>query len=604
MPRSDITIFNVTGTDAIASPLGASVEAQASSPSAQQQSNSITVDLVGADVQALAGTSSIAAGELFPKTAAPRIGRKDYGDNDGSNGGGVVVQNPTEVYNMASMDFSTVNVQPSRGTLFQNQLQQFMDDARAQNPDHKIYQYFILQETGDNLSGDRHDLIVANLGPPGQLINTNETPSWPDSSYYARDETGELEEVFPGNVAVNLTDYVIPDSQGRIFGPQWVDDLFGASYYDPFSNPPDGYYNDVMDYRPRENKLNYSGLGLHSPFNDVRDNARADWNAGPGDRGHDVAAAYRDGQRQGVQRIKNNYPGILVGGNTTTWPQESRSTQPRSVLNELGDPELYTEYQGLLHHGWAEGQSVPKRNDWNGTTQQGRFGFCGMYSDGTLQLFGDPRMAMNNYLYTMRAMLPPKHVMNQWIFTTPNDNRDPTLGVAGVTTSIMALIRFALCQTLMDDGMMGLSHTTNESVNYNITPIIDEYGFHNPSTGLSPKWLGRAIDAPLSEREWALNDRDPWFNAGAELYKREFENGLAIVRFDKPSGSPGDTITGDWNIPVTEGVVPDGELESGVWREFQGVQDPVANQGRIINTTNFPTGYPLRRMDGRVFVRV
>lgn len=590
----------MTGFDVIARPIGAAAEAQSSSPSAQQQANNITVNVPGASVQAVAGTSTFASDELFPKTAAGRVGRKDYGDNPGTDGGGVIVQDPVEVYNMASMDFSVVNVQPSRGILFTNQLQQFMDDARAQNPDHKIYQYYNLQELGDDLSGPKHDLLVSNLGPPGQLINTNETPSWPFSSWYARDGNGELEAVFQTNLAVNVTNYVVPDAQGRIFGPAYIDDVLVLSHWDPFDPKPDGFFCDVLDYRPRENTLNYSGLP-------GQDNARTGWR--DGGRGQAVATAYRDGQRQGVQRMKNNW-GALAGGNCGTWPREQTTTQPQSVLNELGQPDVYTEYKNLCHMGWMESQSIAKWPDWDPNADPprlGGFGYNGMYSDGTLSLFGTPRMAQNNYNYLMRHLIPPKHCINQWVFHSSSPTKDPVVGSQGVTSAIFSLIRFGFTQTLMDDGMYGLTNSVGGfSATYDRTPIIDEYGFHNTGvTGLSPKWLGRALTTGLSVREWALNDRDPWITTGAEMYQREFENGLAICRWDKPGGSAGDSISGLFNVPVVDGgSLANGEIPGNVFRSFQGVQDPAINDGRTINEANFPSGYPIRRMDGRVFVRI
>ena len=564
------------------------------------------IDVTGAIQRALGSIETRLFGSVaddYPRLAAARIGTRNWGDNPDGTGTNFD-QDPYELDAMARMHFSVINGQPRRGVGFQAAVLDFIRDAKNIHDGHRVFHYIILNETGNSLSGVVHNYIVSQDGPPGQLIATNETPSWPDSSWYARDETGELEETFPGTLAVNVTDYVVEDN-GKVYGEGYIDSgpIFVDPYVNPYSlNPLDGYYIDVMDHRPRENKLNYSGLGTHPDFSDARDNARSDWNdaVAGGGRGKAVAGKYRDGQARGALRIQNNYPGqFLVGANVTTHPQEYTGTDPTLPLNENGEVGYYTEYKDVLHMGWMEGQTVEETRNT---------GFTGMGGQGLWKAFGTPRMATNNLNYMLRHLLPPKMVMNQFTYDTPSADIDPTVGSNGVTSDTMSMIRFHISLSCVTGAYISLTNTVREpNVSYyDRTPLHDYFGLHNTgTTGLYFEWLGPATELPLYELEDQAGAAAPWTTiSGIEVYKRTFLRGVAINVHGKPGGlSDGDPITGNINIPIDDNATDwsGSSIPGNLYEEITGAQDPSVDQGRTINETNFPSGYPIRRMDGRLW---
>ena len=131
-------------------------------------------------------------------------------------------------------------------------------------------------------------------------------------------------------------------------------------------------------------------------------------------------------------------------------------------------------------------------------------------------------------------------------------------------------------------------------------PLWDEWGVENiGTTGLSREWMGEPLENGQLTKELALAGSSVWLGTDSNgIFKREYTNGLVLSNSQK-------SLTGFRIIPVIAGgTLDDGHLPSGDWKLINGFQDPAVNDDSIINTTNYPSGYRLNAIDGRILVRV
>ena len=81
------------------------------------------------------------------------------------------------------------------------------------------------------------------------------------------------------------------------------------------------------------------------------------------------------------------------------------------------------------------------------------------------------------------------------------------------------------------------------------------------TTGLFPKWLGNAVDG---------QQRDPI--QGTNIYRRRFDNGIAILNIDDDEDDAATTV-----VLATIGIA------AGDYKRITGVQDSVFNDGSTVN---------------------
>lgn len=548
----------------------------------------------------------------FPHPCAGRIGQRSWGD-DPTQTGTNFDRNLEEMNAMGRTYFSVINGQPSSGSNRRAAMLDWTTWANANYPGHTKYQYYITQETGGGLSGTIHNMLVEEDGPPSQTV-AGGSPV-PQNCWYARDGSGNLEAVFGSNLATNLTGFVVPNTDvpgdPRLWGEKYVDEYFQTFWVDPFVSAPfDGFYQDVTDHRPREDGLDYKGVNYNNGARNGDGSPNGGWD--DNGEGEEVADAYRDGNSRAPKRINQRWPGQFVqGANRTTNPRETEILNPRAVLNSKGLADDYAEYKNLFGMYWNEGLIV----------EAGGFGFVGMQADGTLASFGSPRMAWNSMRWAEYFTPAPGHVLNQMQMEVTSISRNPMVsgfniggGGSHCTRESAEARLFIQAMNALGNGYFycGIATASNPSARYNYTAEWDEDGFiNNGTTGLSGiGWLGQPLEASLAQKEWDAQDAVFWI-ANGEFQKRRFQNGVAINRWDKPPGSTGSTISGVEYIPiVTGGSWENGEIPSNTIKELNGVQyrstDPIqpCNANRVLNETNFPLGYPMRRMTGRFFENV
>ncbi len=525
-------------------------------------------------------TITISSGIMAPLIGGARIGTRNWGDNP--DGTGTNFDRDLEEMNaMGLCDVVVIGGQPALSSGRRAAMQDWLTWKTANHPTCFTYQYFILQETGNSLSGDVHDLLVSFDGPPGQTVAGGSLVS--KNCAYGRDGQGNLEFIFAGiNYATNITAYVVPDLNGDIWPEAFfeTDAIWSDNYITPYSPGFDGLYCDVVDHRPRENGLDYKGTNSNN-------NARAGWD--DGGEGEEVADAYREGHRRGLQRLIDNH-GKPVSINGTTSPMESTETNPDNILNSKGVADVHPEYKDIFSGSWAELQAVG----------EGSFGFCGFYSTGTRSSFGSPRMAMNNYLYWMRHCIAPKHVLNQFLIEFIRSNqRNPIVGL-DITEEAYQLCLFATAMTMMSDGLITLSPRAQE---YGMTFHLDCWGTANTGTsGLGNHWIGPWIEDALEVRESALSGPGQWIGSATGVYKRRGTNGGAMVSMFKPSGNDEDPVTGGVTVPVVDGGSwANGEIPGNTIKKITGTQYAAWDDGSTINETNYPNGLFLPYRSGFIW---
>lgn len=590
MPTVDVTIFFTdagepggTGVEVVLS--GAQAAAETSAVSANQESNSVSVTLTGAESEARAG-AIVAAGVSgdvfnpdFPRIAAGRIGTRNWGFNpttgSGSGSGNGEAYEP-EIEAMAKCHFSIINGQQYRGSGYVSAVEDWITRAEILNPDHIFYHYTDMQETGEG--GFVWDKCVSETGPTGN------GGTWTPNDWIVRDTTGEALGAYPASPSTkltNMTTWVTPDSDGNYF-PQWYANYETETQFDPHNYKPGlatpvrlNIYDDVNDPYTRLNSTDMNRNGVSDGMSNAHPKETNDF-SGSSQEGLDAGERRRQGHRLYADRMRSNSAGMLYICNATVWNNEVDSSNPADLI------PIWSYFENMSNGGWMEGQSVPP----------GKFPFSGLFSDGTTSSFGSFRRALNGYTYLMRHMLPPKHVMNQYgvlIDTGLPDELNPTVG-DNITAASMTVARSAICQTLLDDGYV---YITNDNREYNSTPHWDEFGTVNTSTtGLSKGWLGQPVDAAISVLEDASGQSAVWLGSDSNgIFKREFDNGIVLVN---------SSLTSSITIPVSAGAdEANGELIAGKWQRINGAQDPSHNNGQVVNsnlTIGAHDGYVLQRV--------
>lgn len=571
MPEVSVEIFDLedAGIDVTVVLQGAQANAQTSAVSIFEQSNSVDVALVGASALARPGALGVGTGGSdifnpdFPRMGAYRIGRRSWGDNPS---GSTInhIANLDEVDHLARFHYSIINGQQGRGSGFVTAVADWISRAKAINPDHIFYHYTDMQETGQNDASVPNQKLLSETGPTGN------GGTWTPNDWFARTTSGAKISLFPGLDIVNPTVDVTPDSDGLIY-PEWYADRETAGSFDPHnaSGLVLHLYDDVVDHKLRTNNTDLNRNG-------VNDRQNSDWNL-PGSEGQISAEKYRQGHRIFSDRMIANTPGMLSTGNFTTWAGEYTSPNPDDA------PPIHTFYEGAFHGGINEGQSIAPPSQAT---------FAGVYSDGTINpTFGSFRLAQNNHMYVLRHTLAPRHVLNQWAVEIQPDSLNPVVGTH-ITPKAMAVARWAICSTLLDDGYV---YVTNVNIKFDSSPHFDEYGTYNTSTtGLSKGWLGQPVDAAQSVKEDITKQSSVWLGSDLNgIFKREFDNGLVLLNSTK-------SVTGSITIPVFAGAnEANGELEAGKWRRFQGFQDPNHNNGQVVNSN-----LSINSIDAIILVRV
>lgn len=558
MGRSDVTIFDVDeGANAQVTLTGAQAAGLASAVSAESPSNDVEITLTGLSARGIPGVVDLSTGDVFnpdfPRLAAYRIGRKNWGDNPTRTGLDWDVD-VNEVANLAAFHWSIINAQQGRGASFVTAASDWVTRCRAINSDHIRFLYTDMQETGSDDSTVTNQKLLSETGPTGN------GGTWLPNDWLGRDTSGGEVSAFAGLRLVNPTVNVTRDSSNLIF-PEWYADYVYPRDFEPHNSGDIDFhlYDDVVDHVLRTNRIDLNRNGL-------RDEGNRDWDV-PGSEGAEQAELYRQGHRIYSDRMISKKAGLLSIVNAVRWFDEYTSPNPDDA------PPIHSFYEGAFHGGVVEGQSVDNT----------RNPFSGLWTDGFVNsAFGSFRMAMNGYMYQMRHMLSPKLVCNAWGADIPTRSLNPVVGT-DITARAMKGCRFAIGCTLLDDGYV---YITNELDRYNSSPHWDEYGTVNQSvTGLSGGYLGQRVGLSQSAQEDITKQSSVWL--GSDL------NGIfKAVFLDPVSGKQRVVLvnsrksdTGSITIPVHAGADEDnGELEAGKWTRFQGHQDPIHNNGQTVNS--------------------
>jgi hypothetical protein len=496
----------------------------------------------------------------FPRMAAYRIGTRDWGVDP-------------ELTQISKLHWVIINSQEYRGASFVTAKETFLDNVYpiAASNNFMVYEYTDIQEA--SLTGDQATKLDGEVGPGG-------TGDW-----WVYSAAGAKVSNFPGSYHTNITTHVTADSNGDKY-PAYYGKYVKTTFLDPHN--PDapttyrcGIFDDVFDHRTKSDDQDFRRVGTN-------DYGRRDWNT-PGTRGYDASDEYREGHKLYVQQLKTDSPGMLVIGNNHTWGTETLIIDP----NDPNYPPLpHNHYGGLLNGGIHEGMT-----GWNGTDTPWRFPLTGIYADRTLNAtFGTWRRGMAAYLYQMRSVIAPRHVGIEFRVEITTNNRNPVVGT-DMTADAMAVARFGMCFTWLDDGYVFIA---DETSHHNRTPLFDEMGVsgNESTTGLAREWGGSPITSALSVIEENTGVSGVWLGTDDNgVFYREFAYMLVLVNSQK-------STTGSRVIPVAAGgVLDDGHIPSGEWYLIDGVQDPAINTGQRVDTTNFPSGLTLEAIDGRVLVR-
>jgi len=556
MPVVDVTIFNSSadepgGTDLIIQATGAAATGQASAPSAQQQSNNVSAIVSGASALGRAQPTLTGVGtQVFPKIAFPRIANRAYTEDNAVGA--------AERALLALGDVCTLGMFANgawdRGDTGYLTRKEVIQDLLARNPNLTIFDYTNCMEASDG--GSMAAIIDAGQGPGG-----TDWWVWKRANLYPSDPINNRVTTYASAVGasywVNLTSFTTP--QGGLRYPQIYGNSRLEAMYDPVLSAGDvpagpGGYNIFMDnafIRARSSNSDING-------NDINDNARSNYLPGqtPPHDAEGVAAwtAWRQGELDYVAHMKGAYNEMLALVNSADWSRE--------VSSYAAFRDFPVEWDQVFDGGWVE-QLVG-----------GTFPLSRVYSDGTVNpvAFGSFRTAYFSYVYCMEHLTGPRialcdcHIdMEQAGYEPVDVNRSPVrndrIYPAYPDSGPFNLCRWAMGMALLHDGYIQIAGSESHG-QYGHSPQFDEYGTVSQGvTGLSPHWLGEAVDPPQLA---------PW---SGTIWRRRFQNGVIYLNeslFNNALLSCVDTTPGT------------GEVLTGTVKKISGVQDPVHNDGSTL----------------------
>ena len=437
------------------------------------------------------------------------------------------------------------------------------NDLWTRNPNLVIYEYTNVMEGGVN--GQKADFIATMIGP-------DNSDGWIyEPQAFAQQDFSETyrHSTWPGSFSINITSYAVGPPPENLTFAEWMAGYIKAGMMDKNVSNPDKQvhmFQDVMLLKPKESGSDMDGDQQSDSSDDFWDPEDEVHMVGPlnsasaptQEYGHAVQLAreWREGQAEYAQAIKDRNPGILVTGENPKWYREWATTD----INDA--PVLMTEYQDLIHGGFLTNQ----------TTDAGGWPRSGMWNNGQRSTNRNPNVgfqkAYNSYWYAIENTLPPNHVFNDWGSELEpfRDPRHPSPAGNAIETSeptggAWNCVRTGMVMALMNIGFISI--VGQPGSNGNSSPWFDEFGLHNLSTtGLSgSKWLGKAIDPPQTEPR-----------AGG-WWARKFQNGWAV-------GNPSQTTPLVIDMALFGGA--------GMVRRINGVQDPVTNNGQVVNSLTIP----------------
>jgi hypothetical protein len=598
MSETDVTIFNVSadepgGTDVIVQLTGAEARAEASAVSANQTANNIEIILTGASAAAEAGDLTAfgqgTPGTIgFPRTATHRIGVRNYAEDNATG----VAQRAA----MALHDIAVIGLfgngpwdTGSNGYLSREEV---VADLLARNPDLIIFDYIDLMESDAGIGSTLGNALFLENGPPGAELfwraGSGENP--PNevgevvNDWWARDGNGNRVQTFAPSFNTNITDFVVPDPQGRRY-PQVFGEFKQETHIDPHLATHGvgiggiNLYIDVFRIQPRSNDADWNGDGVDDEARTNYDPDNPTHAAVQGGLSVASAAAWRAGQAQLVRDLKAANLGITFTVNSTSWSREYTSTNPGDA------PAMLTEYVDLVEGGHIQRVTGSVSFPFSGVDNIGRDRSQLDPSDPLFTNFGSWQLMQNAYTYivnnTINGWAQPEAEIaisqrlaespqgtNTWD-TEPNPN-----AVAGA----YRCFRWTLCSTLMDDGyyvMNAMQVGTTNTGKFGASVLMDEYGVVNTATtGLTRHWLGQ----PLADAG-VITGSPPH-----EVWYRPFENGAAIVNTSKSN-----TL----NVAVAD------LGGAGVLKRIDGVQDATTNDGSTVSAD-----FVLQPIDGIVLERI
>lgn len=493
-----------------------------------------------------------------PRLCGFRIGTQDWGVSP-------------EVDQISKLHWVWINAHARNGSAFVDAKEAAITNLLALNPKLTIYDYTDLMET--TLTGYHSAKIDA-------FVHSVTGDGW------VYDEAGNKVSTFGNSFNVNITSHLNNDGSGDKYPGYYAKDV-QTQQLDPHNTAAPSSYrchigDDVFNHRPLRNSLDYNRSGTN-------DRGFSDWNK-PGTRGFDAADEWREGHKIYIEDLKAANPGMLVMGNTHTWGTETKIIDP-------ADPDYpplpHNHYGNLLNGGLMESQT-----GWPGEWDNP---LSGIYGDRSLNPsgFGSYRRAVAAYLYLMRAIIAPKHVGMEFRVELTTNSLNPIVGT-DISSDAMAVARFAMCMTWMDDGYVFIA---DENTHHNKTPLFDEMGVsgNEPSTGLTREWFDDPIDSAQHVIEENTGESAIWIGADEDgVMKREHLNALVMLTTKK-------STSGFIDIPIVPGgSLAGGNLPDGEWWEILGTQNSAINRGIRVTTANpeFSSGfYRLNNIDGRVLVR-
>ena len=529
---------------------------------------------------------------LYPLLGSSRIGSKNYGEDDPTSAIQREALSYMDIVLLGGFTGTEMDTGAS-GWLTRGQItKDIYDRAVAKgNTGIIIGTYYNAMETSIDSGSVKTLKVLSEDGPPAGIVNWAPNPS----DWFSRDASGDPAATFGTSIGVNLSNEVIPDSNGDRYAvwysknetPQYIQVQLDAGV--PVENL--AMYFDNYQVNARISGIDWDGDGVEEDAQDYYDPDNPDHMTGVDGNGSlrsevtQHITEWRVEYRNGMDTSAGLFPGINLWGNTNTWwePFGSGDTATLGQYVMQGyrlnsDPQVAS-----IHIGFSE------KNTANDIV----FGWprSGVGSDGILKTGGSWRASYNSS-HVSQSLLSGVGAVAFSFRVDCTEPASPSTTPDGELVyetypqpgAVYHLHRWTFCSSQLGGTYYtcsGIVIGTLRTGTGRSTMLFDEYGLVNQgTTGLSRKWMGEAIDSVQ-----VIKRADHSFG---ELWWREFENALVIVNTDNDRSNPSATV------PVV--ALPGG---IGAWKRINGLQDPSYNDGSVVSESFFQ----IQPVDGIVLQR-
>jgi hypothetical protein len=525
-------------------------------------------------------TLRIRDGDQWPKLGQVRFGNKNNGQTGTLSETDRIAMGQFDATLLGGFFGSDIDsASPGPDWIAREQItKEIVDAAPDQSDLPYVFTYMNQMEGGDATK------IANEVGPNG-------------TDWYFRNSSGAIVSTGFGDM-INITLQVTPDADGKRYPEWYVDNTCQALLIDP--HIVNGYgvgkggingWWDNIGVKVRKSAVDPDQNGTNNDMGDWFDADTASHMSGVDQYGAPRADAvgfvteYRQQQRDALDKMANNNPGFVVGGNTNQWtdtPDTKIIKEYRVDTNNLASPAFVGT--GMSENNTWHPSGFPRSGIWGNGDYVGAGGTYSASYNNIALISVSPGMSPPGILF---AEFDVACIVNNvkgpgglpvWDHE-PDASANYDIFRMGFVMAALADAYISISGNLINSGVAGPNSGRRGATvffeEYGLIGGSINYGWGTGSSKLFRHWMGKATQDPITLGSSAIN--------ADGSYSRTFEHCIVI-------GNP------QTNPSVAAITIDVSALDGGPYTSIIGTQDPVVNNGADITSD-----FALKSADARIF---